>query len=124
MLGKHLSVVDELSDSLYVFFNDTVLTAVPVLNQGSGLRLIASPNPAPASGTVLRLSGTSGGVTVDVLDVRGRRLRRLGTAAFPGEAEIAWDGRDARGVPLPAGAYVVVARGPAGNASTVVRLVR
>jgi hypothetical protein len=119
-----LSVVDELSDSLYVFFNETVLAAAPALQPGAAVRMVASPNPAPASGTVLRLFGTSRGVTVDVLDVRGRRLRRLGTAASTEETQIAWDGRDARGAPLPAGAYVVVARGPAGNASTVVRLLR
>jgi hypothetical protein len=120
-----LSVVDELSDSLYVFFNESALTVLPAPDAGGGLRMRASPNPAPASGTDLILAGAAGGrVEIDVLDVRGRRVRRLGAATLTGATRVSWDGRDGRGSPVAAGAYVVVARGPAGSASTVVRIVR
>lgn len=121
-----LSVVDELSDTLYVFFNSPAVSAgAPDIGRPRGPSLVARPNPAPASGTEILLSGLPGAVTVDVLDVRGRRVRRIGTATSAGgESRIAWDGRDAAGSPLPAGAYVVVARGASGRASAVVRLVR
>ena len=85
----------------------------------------ASPNPAPSSGTELLLTGSDGGrVEIDVLDVRGRRVRRLGPAELAGPVRIVWDGRNERGAPVAAGAYFAVARGPAGSASAVVRIVR
>ncbi|HMB67692.1 MAG TPA: VCBS repeat-containing protein [bacterium] len=120
-----LSVVDELSDSLYVFFNEPPLAAPSLPGGAPGLRMSAWPNPAPASGTELHLAGASAGrVEIDVVDVRGRRVRRLGAITLAGSTRIPWDGKDERGAPVAAGAYVVVAQGTAGRASTVVRILR
>jgi len=48
-----------------------------------------------------------GRVRLDILDVRGRRVRALGGAGLPaGEHVLAWDGRDAAGRPVPAGLYL------------------
>jgi hypothetical protein len=120
-----VSAVDELSDTLYVFFNEPGVSA-PIAEVGGegGPRLVALPNPAPAEGTTIRLLGLDGIVTVDVLAVDGSRVRRLFEGELPAGRAVAWDGRDAAGQPLPAGAYVLAARGRGGSASEIVRLIR
>lgn len=45
-------------------------------------------------------------VRLEVYDLRGRLVRRLGVIPAPGRYEAAWDGRDERGVLQPAGLYV------------------
>ena len=46
-------------------------------------------------------------ITLDVLDVRGRRIRGLADGVSPaGTHETAWDGTDEAGNPVPSGVYV------------------
>jgi len=121
------SVVDELADTLFVFYNGDapvdVQAGPPV---ASGARLVAAPNPAAVrSGTRLSVLGLPGPVEVDVFSVDGRRVRRLWDGDLPAAGVVAWDGRGADGRALPGGAYFVRARGRDGrSASTVVRLLR
>ena len=89
----------------------------------SRLMLYAAPNPF-ASRTQLRFRGLSAaGITVDILDVSGRRLRRLESPQWTtGETTIDWDGRDDAGRPVGPGLYF--ARAVAGSTSVVARVVR
>jgi hypothetical protein len=61
-------------------------------------------------------------VVLDIFDVRGRRVRRLVDAALdPGRHEIAWDGRDGRGDPVPSGVYIYSLR--AGDRSAARKMI-
>jgi hypothetical protein len=61
---------------------------------------LAFPNPTRGAVRLLRPPDASSDLVV--LDVAGRAVRRLS-----GSGEVAWDGRDARGAPVPAGVYFV-----------------
>ncbi|MBM3317678.1 MAG: hypothetical protein FJY75_07480 [Candidatus Eisenbacteria bacterium] len=95
---------------------------------GSGPgRLQLLPAPNPASGPVrIAWHGGPGGVSpaaLDLYDAEGRLQRRWRAPAGGWPAPgIEWDGRGARGEPLPAGAYWLEARSGALNER--VRLVR
>lgn len=70
--------------------------------------LRASPNPfPPARGPLtLRLGQSLAGRAAEILDSRGVRVARLVPPRESGAAGVLrWDGRDAGGRPLPAGAY-------------------
>ena len=74
----------------------------PVLPEGLTLAAIAQPGPAP----VLDWSAPMGRrATLDLYDLRGRRVRRLvdGPGTLRGRAT--WDGLDDRGNRAPAGLY-------------------
>ena len=64
----------------------------------------------PRASIRYRIDDTAGegsfGVSLDIYDIRGSRVRRLfeGTR-FPGEYTILWDGRSDRGTGLPSGLY-------------------
>ncbi len=83
---------------------DAITTAFP-----SALGVDAFPNPLVA-GTRLALHlPVESRLRLDVFDVRGRLVARLLDAhRNAGEHAVAWDGRDARGQQLPAGAYFAV----------------
>jgi serine protease AprX len=72
-----------------------------------GLQLSAGPNPVrPGSGATIRFSApAAAGVTLEVLDVSGRRCARLyeGPARTP--QSLRWPGVSAAGDPLAAGVY-------------------
>jgi flagellar hook assembly protein FlgD len=54
------------------------------------------------------LARSGGAVTLDVLDVRGRLVRRLAGGPLPGgEHGLDWDGLAASGVPAPPGVYFI-----------------
>jgi len=81
------------------------------------------PRPGPPAGVRLAMAGANPGrgdarvrfsvpattrVTLEVLDVAGRRLATLWDAdAAPGDHVVTWDGRDADGAPVPAGMHFV-----------------
>ncbi len=51
-------------------------------------------------------------ITVDIVDVAGRRVRRLAVGAFDaGSHSVAWDGRSDRGAPVGPGVYFAKLRG-------------
>ena len=98
-------------------------TGVPAVRLQAGLELApAIPSPARTGCTVRFVvpPGTSG--QLDVLDVGGRRLATLWSAAGgEREREVRWDLRDAHGRRVPAGVYVL--RPAPGGAPRARRLV-
>lgn len=85
---------------------DTIPGPPPPLR---GRVVSVEPNPSNG-GSRLGCEMTAGAdVTVDVLDARGRRVRRLYAGHLgPGHHEFHWDGRADSGRPAPAGAYLAV----------------
>jgi hypothetical protein len=72
-------------------------------------QLVIGPNPF-RPGTTIRFGvpASGGHARVDVLNVRGRRIRTLLDAQQPGGiATLRWDGRDGAGVSVGAGVYFV-----------------
>lgn len=67
-----------------------------------------APNPFLERTTIRFRLSQSGPACLGVHDVAGRRLRELVSGALPaGTHEAVWDGRDERGVRVPAGTYFV-----------------
>jgi len=111
--------------ALLIASSDMPVDAV-VIPPASGARLLpAWPNPCnPSMQSALRIP-ESGSWTVDVLDVRGRRVARLLSAWLTaGNHALHWDGRDARGAAVSSGVYCILARSAKGTCTTHVTLVR
>ena len=93
-----------------------VSAAAPVIAVGSRLRVY----PNPGSGRIhfqLDADHVAGQTTVEIFDLRGRRLRRLAGDVTP----LVWDGRGRDGRRLAAGTYLAVARrGPIRHVQRVV----
>lgn len=72
---------------------------------------LAGPNPS-ANGTALRFAlPVAARVTLDVLDIEGRRVRTLAEGSFEaGEHVRTWDGQGDRRQRMAAGVYFVMAR--------------
>jgi hypothetical protein len=100
-------------------------TAVPGAGPAAAVgALVAAPNPFNPRTVLSFVVGESadGPVSVDILDVRGRVVRRLFSGALPaGEQSLAWDGRDDDGRSAAAGVYL--ARVAAGRDAAVSKLV-
>jgi len=76
---------------------------------------LAAPRPSPARGeaTIAWTLPAPARVSVTLLDVRGRTIRRLlaqGRLQPAGNASARWDGRDDAGRKAPAGVYFVCLR--------------
>jgi hypothetical protein len=68
----------------------------------------AAPNPANPRTVVGFRAAAGAAVRLEVVDLRGRRLRTLHAGPATGRwQEAAWDGRDAAGRPAPSGTYLV-----------------
>jgi subtilisin family serine protease len=82
-------------------------TGAPRPVAARGFELSAAPNPMRAgAGASIRLAAPSGTrVTLDVIDLAGRRRARLFEGALAGPRDVAWSGTDDRGRPLAAGVY-------------------
>lgn len=71
------------------------------------------PNPFRVDGEttiefdVPPANGNSPTVRLAVYDVMGRRVRDLFSGQLQGAQAVTWNGRDERGVPVPAGVYVI-----------------
>ncbi len=92
----------------------TAVAAAGIVAGGPALRV--APNPTAGPLRILRPAGASDRGDVLVLDAAGRLVRSL-----RGGDVIAWDGRDAAGRPVAAGAYFV-RDGNRGGAARVVVL--
>ena len=89
----------------------TIPSDVPEWKPGQ-ISIRSWPNPASARVYIAWELPRAQAVTVELFDVRGRRLRAWAPgvlAAGPHERE--WNARDANGAPLPAGVYWIRVRG-------------
>ena len=100
------------------------VAVAPEPGSGGG-QLEASPNPFnPRLSVTLNLR-RGGPVTVEVFDVRGRRVAGLlRSDAPPGPLTVSWDGREDSGSPAPSGSYVIRATTADGAAADKVTLLR
>jgi len=67
-------------------------------------RVRVEPNPSFGRVAFVSEAGESGLDAVDILDLQGRVVRSL-VSGGGAAARVTWDGRDARGMPAPAGVY-------------------
>ena len=92
---------------------------------GPGVRLGAEPNPARGSVAIRVEADAAGDHQLDVLDLSGRRVRRLASGWQAGGAwRVRWDGTNDDGHPVPAGIYQVVLDAGPKRAHTRVTLLR
>ncbi len=89
-------------------------------------RLTAAPNPFNPRTVVSFELQRSGEVTLEVLDARGRRVRRLlaGTTYPSGRHELTYDGRDQAGRDLATGVYLLRLRIDGADTTRKLTLVR
>jgi hypothetical protein len=119
------TVVEAAVDDIVTYdaANATVLDA-PGATRATALRF-AAPRPNPSRGAV-RLAlemPAAGPAVVDVIDLGGRRVRRLFSGVAPaGVLHLTWDGADDRGRAARAGLYFV--RGQAAGGRAMTRIVR
>jgi subtilisin family serine protease len=86
------------------------VNAVPTAVAGEGIAphvmLAAAPNPIAGSGAIRFVLAAPGWTRIALFDVAGRRVRTLFRGNLQaGPHRVAWDGRNDRGVPLPAAVY-------------------
>jgi hypothetical protein len=90
------------------------------------LSIAASPNPFNPRVEVTVRSELTADVTLEVLDLRGRRVRVLWRGQLAGSVTqaVSWDGRDGGGREMPSGTYLVHARAGAARTTEKIVLVR
>ena len=74
--------------------------------RAAGLAIVAGPNPTHGPVSFAITSDRAVESVLEVRDVAGRLVRRLGTGGGVGLRRVTWDGRDAHGVPSPPGIYL------------------
>jgi hypothetical protein len=119
--GGANTTVEAAIDDLTVY--DTAAALETPESRAMQLRFTA-PWPNPGAGRVrfaLSVPATRA-LTVEIVDLRGARVRRLHDGPATGALELSWDGRDERGNATAAGVYFAVARSGAEVARA--RLVR
>ena len=80
------------------------------------VRLGVDRNPVLNAAAMRLVLAAPARVTVEILDVGGRRVATLQDGVLPsGSHALRWDGRDANGAPAPSGAYFARARGAGGT---------
>lgn len=91
---------------------------------GSGLALVAAPNPMRGSTTLRLYSAAASAPRLSIHDALGRLVADLSPEGGvpPGLSLIPWDGRDLHGRELPAGIYFARAR--LGGSQQTARLIR
>jgi len=102
-------------DGLYVLGLTTTIGSPATAAASPGVSV--APNPCNPAATITFEVPRAGPVAVKIHDLRGRVVRTLlqGEVVPPGPRSVAWDGRDGRGRPLPAGMYVCRVTGPWGS---------
>ncbi len=96
---------------------DTASEQVLAVGPEAAGAALSSPWPNPARDALrVRLAlPRAGAVEVEALDLAGRRVRTIATGEFAaGSTTCVWDLRNAGGLPVPAGLYLVRARTPDG----------
>ena len=106
---------DALSDAVYEWFDALPNTAVGD-RAGASIVLAVTPNPARGSAALAYTLPVAGDVTVEVLDVSGRRVATIERGERAAGAHVArWDGRNEHGAPAPTGLYFARVASPAGE---------
>lgn len=105
-----LSVVDELADSLFVFYNGSVPSDAPKPDPNlpaATTDIRVAPNPMSiGEGTTIYLRGLDAAIEARIYTVSGRHLRTLANAREEGGDQVVrWDGRDDFGRRVPPGRY-------------------
>ena len=83
--------------------------------RGPGFRLRLGPNPAGDQVNLAWSGGGAGRVRLEILDVRGRLIRRVRDAGPAVQGQWRWDGSDDRGQSVPAGVYFARVTGGSGQ---------
>lgn len=80
----------------------------PVVNGPTLADVFMMPNPARSQARIhYRVGAGATGVTVDIVDLMGRGVRRLEGTSFPGsDNTVSWDLKDADGSPVAPGVYL------------------
>lgn len=83
------------------------------------------PNPFNPRTTVTFTIDEPQPISIDVLDLSGRRIENLSHRVFDaGDHAIIWSGRDASGCRLPSGSYILRLQSPLGVSTCKISLVR
>jgi hypothetical protein len=115
---------DGVADTTLCPSDATDVQTMPLASPRLG-EVSAHPNPFNPRVTVEVEVVQSGPITVEVHDIRGRRVRTLHAATLPsGISRLIWDGLGADGTPMASGVYFVVARSGEELRSRRVSLVR
>lgn len=105
-LSGQFGVVGDVPAARFAIWDGTGIVAVPAAAVASPLR--AAPNPFNPSTTVSFDLPRGEQVRLDVVDVRGRRVRTLVDRWLDaGEHQATWDGRDRHGRAAAAGSYLL-----------------
>lgn len=101
----HLAYTHPVTGVL-VYGRGDVPTPATQPSAGISPRLGVAPNPFNPSTTILISVPSAGRVTIEIFDVRGRRVGTLVDRRFDaGSNRLAWNGRDESGTALPSGVY-------------------
>lgn len=111
-----------------IWFATAWLDASPIEDAPAvveGNLLVGAPNPFNPRTTLRFGLDRRQYITLAVYDVMGRRLAVLAQGDHTaGEHEVVWQGRDARGRPVPSGSYVVLLDTETGMRAQKVSLIR
>ena len=100
-------------------------TSVDVREVGGAPRIRVAPNPFGSEVRITFAMSRAGNLRAVVHDLQGRVVRRLYDGAMPaGIQGLAWDGRDARGIPVASGVYWISTVAEGRTMTTRVSLLR
>jgi hypothetical protein len=101
------SLIEAAVDDWSVVAYDNVVAVGPNLGARALALAPARPNPSRGEATLTFALPAAGRATLELFDVRGRRVRVLldGERAA-GEQTVTWDGRDGTGREVGSGVYV------------------
>jgi len=123
-LGGFISQdLPEVAVGQSIVVHEASVAAAPDPSRGLGdLELRVWPNPITGASSILVTGSDSSPVDLELVDVRGRVVRRFGPEALKSEV-FAWDGRADQGIELSAGVYWMLATsGSAARKAKVVLL--
>jgi hypothetical protein len=100
--GLFKSILDKPHSAVAGLFTTTVGVEAPT---EAGVSLRAQPNPGSGTQVMRFTVDRRGPVQVEVYNVAGRLVQRLGGNFEAGTHVLAWDGRDLAGAPVGPGLY-------------------
>ncbi len=123
--GEYLVAMDAYNFFLLPAHRAALVPADPdALPVVANRQLQAVPNPFNPRVSLQFSLPQAGQVQVDVYDVRGRRVARLGGQYAAGDHAVNWDGVDTQGRAAPSGVYLARVQAPGFEARTKLLLAR